>query len=267
MKKSFLTVLLLLSVFYFGCEKDFDSVIDQRPAVYQVTSIRTIDSVRYIPNDSLLSLAITFNQSQDLRSVFIDIYASDGSKLNKNSFALLDNGKPENGDLVKGDNTYSNKFPLSQFYPNGICTIKYFTEDKDNFVKQAAIQTFKYDNGQNNVSPVISNLIVPDSTKIDTIKTLIFLSIKAEDANGQNDIESVFFNSFIPPNGNPSSNNPFIMYDNGTNGDHTIGDGIYSLIIELPPTGVTKGVYRWEFQARDRGKKLSNKIIHNIVIY
>ena len=57
------------------------------------------------------------------------------------------------------------------------------------------------------------------------------------------------------------------MYDNGTNGDQTSGDGIYSLIIELPPTGVTKGVYRWEFQARDHGKKLSNKIIHNIVIY
>lgn len=269
MKKSVLTILLLLSFFYFGCENDFDSLIDQSPAFYQVIGVRTIDSVRYIPNDSLVLLTITFNQSKDLRSVFTDIYASDGNKLNKNSFDLLDNGKAENGDLVVGDNTYSNKFPLSQFYPNGIYTIKYFAGDKNNNIKQVAIQNFKYDNGQNNVPPVISNLTAPDSVKIDTVKTLIILSVQAEDANGQNDIELVFFNSFIPPNGSPSSSNPFIMYDDGTNGDKISGDGIYSLIVELPPPPVVvvKGTYRWEFQAIDRGKKLSDKIIHNIVIY
>lgn len=269
MKKLFLTILHLLSIFYFGCEKDFDTIIDQSPALYQVIGVRTIDSVRYIPNDSLVLISVTFNQSQDLRSVFTDIFVSDGSKLNKNSFGLFDNGKAENGDFVTGDNTYSNKFPLSQFYPNGIYTIKYFAEDKNNFVKQVAIQNFKYDNGQANIAPIISNLTASDSAKIDTIKTLIFLSVKAEDQNGQSDIELVFFNSFIPPNGNPSSNNPFVMYDDGTNGDQVEADGIYSLIIELPPPPVVvvKGTYRWEFQARDRGKKLSNKIIHNIVIY
>jgi len=269
MKKSFLTILILVSVVYFGCEKDFDSLVDQSPALYQVTVVRTIDSLRYIPNDSLVLITITFNKSTDLRSVFTDIYASDGSKLNKNSFSLLDNGKSENGDFVSGDNTFSNKFPLSQFYPNGTYTIKYYAEDKNNSVKQVAIQNFKYNNGQANIAPVISNLVAPDSTKLDTIKTLIFLSVKAEDQNGQNDIETVYFNSFIPPNGNPSSSNPFRMYDDGTNGDQISGDGIYSLIVELPPPPVVvvKGTYRWEFQARDRGKKISNLIIHNIVIY
>ena len=267
MKITILLFLLLASLTYLGCEKDFDSVIDQTPANFQVIGVRTIDSVRYIPGDSLVLLTVTFNSSSDLRTVFVDIFASDGNKLNQNSFSLLDNGKTENGDFSAGDNTYSNKFPLSQFYPNGIYTIKYFAEDKNNSVKQVAVQNFKYDNGQANIAPVISNLVAPDSAKIDTIKTLIFLSVKAEDQNGQSDIESVFFNSFIPPNGTPSSNNPFILHDDGVNGDQTLGDGIYSLIIELPPTGVTTGNYRWEFQARDRGKKLSNIIIHNIVIY
>lgn len=269
MKKSVLSFLLFLSVIYFGCEKDFDLVIDQSPSIYQVIGVRTIDSVRYIPNDSLILIAITFNKSKDLQGVFTDIYTSDGSKLNQNFFSLLDNGKAENGDNTSGDNTYSNKFPLSQFYPNGVYTIKYFVQDKNNQTKQVAIQNFKYDNGQNNVAPIISNLNAPDSVKIDTVQTLIFLSVKAKDANGLNDIELVFFNSFIPPNGNPSSSNPFIMYDNGTNGDQTSGDGNYSLIVELPPPPivVAKGTYRWEFQARDRGKKLSNKIIHNLLIY
>ena len=58
------------------------------------------------------------------------------------------------------------------------------------------------------------------------------------------------------------------MYDDGNpvHGDAIAGDGIYSQIISLPPTGVTKGTYRWEFQAQDREKKTSNIIIHNIVV-
>ena len=267
MKITILLFLILASLTYLGCEKNFDSVVDQTPSNFQVIGVRTIDSVRYIPGDSLVLLSVTFNSSNDLLSVFVDIFASDGNKLNQNSFSLLDNGKAENGDFSAGDNTYSNKYPLNQMYPNGIYTIKYFAEDKNNSIKQVAVQNFKYDNGQANIAPVISNLVAPDSAKIDTIKTLIFLSVKAEDQNGQSDIESVFFNSFIPPNGSPSSNNPFIMHDDGINGDQTPGDGIYSLLIELPPVGVTKGNYRWEFQARDRGKKLSNLILHNIVIY
>ncbi|MDR3668143.1 MAG: hypothetical protein P4L35_14975, partial [Ignavibacteriaceae bacterium] len=60
---------------------------------------------------------------------------------------------------------------------------------------------------------------------------------------------------------------PFYMYDDGRpeHGDAVAGDGIYSLIISLPP-GTTKGTYRWEFQAQDREKKTSNIIIHNIVV-
>jgi len=57
------------------------------------------------------------------------------------------------------------------------------------------------------------------------------------------------------------------MFDdgnNGSDGDLIAGDGIYSIIIRLPPTGVTKGTYRWEFQARDRAGKSSNKIIHTL---
>jgi hypothetical protein len=267
MKKSILGFILSVLLTFICCEKDFDAVIDQSPASFQVTGLRSIDSVRFTPGDSLLLMTITFNDVRDLKSTYSDIYSSVGSKLNSSPINLFDNGRPENGDQTAGDKTYSSKFPLSQANPNGLYTIRYFAQDKNNISKQVAIQNFNYDNGQNNIAPIVSNLTAPDSTKLDTVKVLIFLSLNAEDQNGQNDIELVYFNSFIPPNGNPSSNNPFKMFDDGTNGDQTPGDGIYSLIIELPPTGVTKGTYRWEFQARDRGKKLSNVIIHNILIY
>ena len=266
MKKSLLSFLLIISVIYCGCEKDFDSVVDQSPATYQVTGVRTIDSVRYIPGDSLVLLTITFNQSQDLHSVFTDIYSSDGSKLNKNLFALLDNGNAANGDFAAGDNTYSNKFPLSQSYPNGVYTIKYFAEDKDNFVKQVAIQNFKFDNGQANIAPVISNDIIEPDTLVAFKTVAIQISVKAEDQNGLNDIESVYFIVYRPDG--TSNNIKLDLFDSGNNslhGDQIADDGIYSLKIQVDQNNM-KGTYRFEFQARDRGKKLSNIINHFVLI-
>ena len=266
MKKSIISFLLFIPVIYFGCEKDFDSVVDQSPAVYQVIGVRTIDSVRYIPDDSLVLITIRFNLSKDLRSVFTDIYASDGSKLNQNPFNLFDDGKPENGDFVKGDDTYSNKFPLSQFYPNGIYTIRYFAEDNNNFVKQVAVQNFKYDNGQANITPVISNDIIEPDTLVVTGTVAIQISIKAEDQNGLNDIESVYFIVYKPDG--TSNDIKVDLFDGGNitlHGDQTPGDGIYSLKIQVDQSNM-KGTYRFEFQARDRGKKLSNIINHFVLI-
>jgi hypothetical protein len=266
MKTTVLTFMVLISAIFFGCEKNYDSVVDQSPSIFQVIGVRTIDSFRYIPGDSLVLLTITFNNSNDLRSVFTDIYASDGGKLNHNSFTLLDNGKTEIGDLVAGDNTYSNKFPLSQFYPNGIYTIKYFVEDKTNSVMQVAIQNFDYDNGQANIAPVISNdSIEPDSLVV-TDTVTIQISIKADDQNGLNDIESVYFTVFRPDG--TSNNNKLELFDDGKileHGDLTPGDGIFSLKIQVDQNNM-KGTYRFEFQARDRGKKLSNIINHPVLI-
>lgn len=266
MKKTILSFLLFISVIFFGCEKNFDLVIDQSPANYQVIGVRTIDSVRYIPNDSLILLTITFNSSKDVQHVFADIYASDGSMLNQNIFGLFDNGKAENGDIAAGDNTYSNKFPLSQFYPNGVYTIRYSTEDKNNFIKQVAIQNFRFDNGQSNAAPVISNDLIDPDTLIVNATVSIQVAIKAEDPNGLNDIESVYFVVYRPDG---SSNNIKLeLFDSGNislHGDQTAGDGIFSLKIQVDQTNM-KGTYRFEFQARDRGKKLSNIINHLVLI-
>jgi hypothetical protein len=58
------------------------------------------------------------------------------------------------------------------------------------------------------------------------------------------------------------------MFDDGNlteHGDLTSGDGIYSLLIQITSAN-DKGTYRLEFQARDRGGKLSNIINHSLLI-
>jgi hypothetical protein len=265
MKKSVFTILVV-SLFYSGCEKDFDTVVDQNPASFQVTGVRTIDAFKYIPGDSLLLITITFNNSSDIKIVFSDIYAPDGARLNSKSFGLLDNGKTENGDFVAGDNTFSNKFPLSQSNPNGKYTINYYVEDKNYVIEQVAIQSFNYDNGQTNIAPLISNTNIDPDTLIVADTTLIQISVKAEDQNGLNDIERVYF-IVTRPDG--SSNNTKVdLYDDGKitdHGDQTAGDGIFSLKIQVDQNNM-KGSYRFEFQAIDRGKKLSNIINHFVLI-
>lgn len=266
MKKIFLFYLLLLSIIYSGCEKNFDSVIDKSSSVYQVSSVRTIDSFRYIPGDSLVLISISFVNSNDIRDVFTDIISSSGQTLNNGYFKLYDNGKLVNGDLDSNDNTFSNKFLLSQLYPNGNYTIKYFVADKDNSIKQVAIQKFKFDNGQANVAPVISNAIIEPNTVIVNDTTVIQISIQAQDQNGLNDIESVYFLVYKPDG---STNNvKFDLFDDGKisdHGDQLFGDGIYSLKIQVDKSNM-RGTYRFEFQARDRGKKLSNIINHFVLI-
>ncbi len=244
-------VLLLLPIIIIGCEQTFDNIIDAVQNNYQVTLVSPTDSITFRADDSLITIRMNFTSSSEVSDVFCDIIASDQSKLNSSPFQLFDNN----------DNRFKNDFPLSQFYPNGIYNIKYYVKNADETLQQVALASFKYNNGQDNIAPVISNLVAPDTVTIGSDTTFIFISIDVQDENGLNDIETMFFNSFLP-NGQPSSQNPIKMFDDGSNGDLVPGDGTYSLIVILPPVGVTRGTFRWEFQAKDRGGKSSNIIIH-----
>jgi hypothetical protein len=119
-----------------------------------------------------------------------------------------------------------------------------------------------------NVPPIVRNLQAPDSLILHPTDTLkIVISIEAYDPDGREDIQSVFFNSFLP-DGSPSRSNPIYLFDDGNllaNGDLNANDGIYSRIIILPPN-TPKGKYRFDFQAIDKKAELSNIISHFIVV-
>lgn len=119
-----------------------------------------------------------------------------------------------------------------------------------------------------NKPPAVSDVVAPDSVSVGTSTVLLRLTVRATDPDGQSDIQRVFLNSF-KPDGSPATGNPFQMFDdgdvNGLSGDVSKGDGIYSLIIQLPPN-TTKGNYRFEFQAVDRSGAASNVIVHTLTV-
>jgi hypothetical protein len=249
-------ILLLLPILIIGCEKTFDNLIETTPNNYQVTLVGPIDSVTYTPNDSLITIRILFTSSSEVNEVFCDIFAPDESKLNSSDFQLFDDN----------DNRFKNDFPLSEFYPNGIYNIYYYVKNSDESLQQVALGSFKYNNGQDNLPPEIANTVVEPDTAVVTAPTAIFTSVQASDPNGQNDILKVFFIVFKPDGSTNESE--LELLDDGeaeVSGDLIAGDGIYSRLIQVDQTN-DKGTYRFEFSARDRGGKLSNKIDHFVLI-
>lgn len=262
MRKFFIAILLF--AFLSGCEKTFDDVVDVNRTSYQVTSLNSFTSFRYVAGDSLLTIFIYLNSSKDIAQVFCNVIASDDSKLNNDPVLLLDNGK--NGDATAGDDKFTALFPMSRYYPVGTYTINYFVTDNGGTTKQVALHQFTYDNGQANVAPVISNVFIEPDTLVVTDTTVILTSVQVADENGLNDVEGVYFIVYKPDG--TTNNTQIFMFDDGNfdeHGDETAKDGIFSRFIKIDQSNA-KGTYRLEFKAKDRGGLFSNTINYSVLI-
>ena len=248
-------VLVLLPILIIGCEQTFDNIIDAVQNNYQVSLVSPTDSITFRADDSLVTIRIIFTSSSEVGDVFCDVFASDQSKLNSAPFQLFDDN----------NNRFLNEFPLSQIYPNGIYNIKYYVKNADETMQQVALASFKYNNGQNNLPPEITNTVVDPDTVVVTAPTVIFTSVEASDPNGRSDIEMVFFIVYRPDSTTNGNRNQ--RFDDGLieHGDLIAGDGVYSLLIQVDENN-QKGTYRFEFQAIDRGGKSSNIIDHIVLI-
>jgi hypothetical protein len=138
----------------------------------------------------------------------------------------------------------------------GLYELKCFAEDRVGDISvEVIINTF-----MENRAPMVFNEDVPDTLVLPSSGDLpVEITVEVKDQQSLVDIDSVYFNSYLP-SGNPSSGNPFLMYDNGLPfnpsnpvavGDKVADDGIYTLTIFLP-FNANPGQYRFEFFARDR---------------
>lgn len=267
MKKTFL-LIFISAITFVSCEKDFTGVVDVDVNSYQVTTVSPSGNILFNAQDSLITVRIDFTASSKVGQVSFDIISSANVKLNPQRILLYDNGLAEYGDNTANDNKFANKFPLSSQYPIGTYYIRYYIADQLAGDKLIAQGSFIYDNGQTNVAPVISNLVMPET--VGAGGTIVF-SVDAADQNGLDDIEFVFYEAYNP-NGekvvNSQGISKFPLFDDGnteTNGDLVAGDGKFTVRLTFPAS-VQIGSWRFEFQAEDRGGLLSNKIIHTIIV-
>ncbi len=257
-------ILLLLPFLIWGCEKKYDNVVEVQSSHAQTVFVASVDSFLYVKGDSAFTAQLKIQSKENVKNVFFDVFSPDMDQLNSSPVEMFDNGSSSAGDAAKGDLIYSNKFPLSRQYPNGKYTIKYYLTNSLNKTFQVAEESFKYNNGQSNVAPVISNLIMPDTIKVgEQFK----FSVEVKDSNGYNDIATVYYELFKPDGSivtNSQGLSKFPLVDNGTSGDAVPGDGKFTMSFEWG--GNIPGAWRFDIHAVDRSKAVSNLISHNVVV-
>lgn len=262
-------IALLIIALFYSCERENLNVVDINFANPPI-----IKSAKIEPNEINLDTILVGEEKNPEDTLKIKFKATaivhdkDGQDDISETFCYVIN--PLRGaTLIQ---TKLNRINDSTFYgepefkikrkESGIYQVRFFSIDKSNFTSNEFYLNFNLYRG--NRPPIISDLNAPDTVILQTQTILIKITIKATDPDGDNDIKAVYFNSF-KPDGSPSSGNPFRMYDDGNSsgisGDDKAGDGIYSIIIQLPPN-TPKGTYRFEFQAIDRAGATSNTITH-----
>jgi hypothetical protein len=250
MKKYFICFIVVL--FFYGCEKDYNSVIEPVNYNYQVIAVVPVQPFIYYPNNSTF-LKIQFNSIANIRSVSLDIYSPAGEKLNASALPMtgIDN------------NTFSYTLRMQDTDLSGVYTVKYYVTDLSGSIKEAAVQKFEYNNGTANTAPEIISVLIDPDTLVVTDSTDLLVTAQVTDAQGLNDIELVYFIVYRPDGSTSGFQN--VLNDLGITGDETAGDGIFSLGIYVDENNV-KGTYVFEFRSRDRGKLLSNIISYNVLI-
>lgn len=273
-----LTLLLpALAGFQIGCERlvtpNTDSSIPPPLLLWATSSISAVntDTINVGPtrkSDDLIPIALTITAKVDgirnpaPRSVQLRIS-------NPADFNVLTSGELNDdgtaGDQTKGDGIYSIKTSLQfQRVETGVLTIEVQALGTNGYQSNTIILPLLVYRG--NHAPLISLVTAADTVRLLNESQLLTLRIKVSDEDGLADVSRVVFNSYRPDS-SASSGNPFLMYDDGsaTHGDEKSADGIYSLIVTLPPT-TQPGTYRFEFIAYDRSNAVSPTLVHRMTV-
>lgn len=166
------------------------------------------------------------------------------------------------GDATAGDSVYSYRSDMRQVLRRrGDYTIRFFAVDRNGAQSNAVVGMFYV--LQENGPPVLSNLIAPDTVSRSTSPPFL-LAVQVTDLQGPDDVKIVFFNS-TKPDGTPAGGNPFLMYDDGTEGDQQADDGLYSREVWITPD-VDTGLYRFDFLAEDYAGEMSDTLSHIITV-
>ena len=264
--------LFVSIVLLFGsCEKKDNSLVNSTgtpPLLTQVSlspsqiNSDTINVGSIRQPDDLLTITTTIVarvQSNFLPppSVIYSVSSTDSLQIVSQG-ALLDDGMVP--DQSKGDGLFTAKasFQIRRVQV-GKYVVQVNAESPDGYRSNTIIAPLAVVRG--NHPPVISNLVAPDSIKLGNQSQVLLLTVSASDPDGLSDVAKLVFNSY-KPDSSASGGNPFIMYDDGlaSHGDEKARDGVFSLLISLPPNTQT-GTYRFEFQAFDRSNEPSNIII------
>ena len=268
-----LSILLVASTF-ISCNKIPNGIVESKIVDYMVLGITAPDNFNYLETDSTIVTFVQISNIETIASVWCKVSSLDGTLILYSQIFMYDDGDMSlHGDQNKNDGIYSAKFVMGKLTPIGKYQIEYFIEDNINHspdnLKKIGTHIFTFSPGQINLPPVISNLVIPNSATRNSGTDWFTFTIKVDDPNGLVDIQEVYFKLYRPDGSlsAPPGQTFRLMVDDGdiNFGDTTAGDGTYSYRSYFDLTAQA-GVWRYEFQAKDRAGNLSNVITHNMTV-
>ena len=233
-------------------EKNLPPLLSE-PIVTDSLTVATLDN-------AFFSVRVEDPQGlDDIDSVYFLLYPS-LSPVYSSCTRLYDNGSV--GDSIQGDGIFSFQGNFTGTVTiRGLYTVRFQAIDNEGEISPTVVNHLFADIG--NDPPKLIDVIAPDNVSRSAAQPFL-ISVSVTDPQGLSDIKRVAFNTY-KPDGTSSSGNPFVMVDDGTQGDILAGDGKYSLTITITPENST-GDYRFEFFAEDFSEEKSNMLTHIITV-
>lgn len=264
-KKLFL-VLILIS--FTACDKITDDVVDPQNMTISLLDLSAPDNFTYSETNTDFFTSVELSGTNQVNIVWFQIKSADGSTDISDIVLMRDDGSTAtSGDQTAGDNIFTGKFIFTDDIAAGEYIIEFYIIDNVNYdsenQRKVAVHKFRFDKGEQNIAPVISDLSMPDNI----VRGEVFIfTVNVEDQNGLSDIDQVYFDIYRPPN--DENRGRVLMVDNGDYehfGDAVAGDGVYSYKNSFAADANT-GTWKFEFEAKDHSNAVSNKIIHLIIV-
>lgn len=258
MKKIF---LLAAVVFLFSCDEIPDGVVDSTLTEIRVVSVSAPNQLQYSGADVQLNVSVQFENTDIISSSWFDIVSENGVSKIKDGISLSQNGNIFSGETTLNDSVAVGKYIIEIYVEDNV-------EPASNKIHHVASHSFTFSTGQDNIAPVLSNLIMPDNV---SFNQQFQFSVDVSDANGLADVRRVYYEVFDPEGTqlvNSQGISKFPLSDNGdtgSTGDAVANDGTYTMVLSIPDNQL-EGDWKFEFTAEDQRGLLSNQIIHILTV-
>ena len=190
---------MIPAVIFYACEKNSDNVIDVNISFPTISNLTvTPDTIFTVSNAPVVGLTASVKVTSEdvIKNVICTVINSKDSTLG--FFNLRDNGSSP--DPNANDGIYTGNISIEGFtcLAVGNYRVEVYAESEQGAFSNvlSKVQPVRF---SNNVAPVISNLVIPDSVVRPTTGFVdITLEINASDPNGQCDINLVYFEAYRP---------------------------------------------------------------------
>ena len=254
-------VWILGTLFTVGC-----SVKDpiQKEALYLLLSNLSLPDTLYLQSDDNTPFSVKVTHSEGVKAIFsvrAFITRIDAQTILYQD-TLQDDGT--GGDIVPGDGTFGGRLSLifTQDQP-ATYRMSVVCEDMYQNISDTLSSSFAVVDGERRGFPMLYECSLSDTLNADSLGH-VFITIRVEDPQGLDDIDSVFFQIF-----QPLSPVPFYqsrLRDDGQSGDSVPGDGIFTFQGNLEDTLKSRGVHAFRFQAVDQSGLFSDAKVKEVFI-